>query len=55
MVSYRKDSLKKLDNLQTNHLPPPPCSDESRYRSCRCRVEKEASHDDESIFNANEG
>ena len=36
---------KKLDNLQSNHLPPPPCSDERALPHCRCQAEKEASHD----------
>ena len=46
VVSYRKDYLKKLDNLQSNHRPPPSMQWwESCDPTCQCRVKKEASHD----------
>ena len=58
VVLYRREYLKKLDQLRQDHLPPPPCCDE---RAVTPTVDTKGKKNlvmifhDESIFSANEG
>ena len=58
VVAYRKEFLKKLDDLRDTHLPPPPCSDERAATppaDAETRKNLVLIFHDESIFNTNEG
>ena len=58
VIAYRKDFLKKLEELRGTHLPPPPCSDERAATppdDADARKNLVLIFHDESIFNTNEG
>jgi hypothetical protein len=58
VVQYRSVYLKKLDDIRTVHLPPPPCSDEMAAIppiDAETRKRLVIIYHDESIFHTNEG
>ena len=57
-MAYRKEFLKKLEDLRDTHLPPPPRSDEraaTPHADAETRKNLVLISHDESIFNTNEG
>lgn len=41
VIAYRTDYMKKLDEVCSIHLPPPPCSDERAATPCHLLMLKQ--------------